>query len=155
MLGGKWTTFRKMGEDMIDNIEKTNFWKPTVSRTASLAIYGSTTVTSPPEPLYFYGSDLSNIVPMIRIDPDGWISTKLHLHRAQVIWAVREELARTTEDVLARRTRALFLDAREAIRIAPEVAELIAKESGRDGLWVESQVKEFRSLAKQYCLNIF
>ncbi len=69
---------------------------------------------------------------------------------AEVVWAARAEMARTVEDALARRTRALFLNARAAIAMAEPVARLLAEELDRDEAWVASQVKEFRALAEQY-----
>ena len=69
---------------------------------------------------------------------------------AEVVWAVREEMARTVEDVLARHTRALFLNANAAIAMAESVGKLMAAELGRDEAWVEAQVKEFHTLAEQY-----
>jgi glycerol-3-phosphate dehydrogenase len=72
---------------------------------------------------------------------------------AEVVWAVREEMARSIEDVLARRTRALFLNARAAIAMAPEVARLMAGELGRDRAWAEAEVARFTELATQYTLE--
>ena len=71
----------------------------------------------------------------------------------QVVWAVRNEMARTVEDVLARRTRALFLDARESIRIAPEVAEIMARELGKNKKWKADQIKSFEEVANNYFFN--
>jgi glycerol-3-phosphate dehydrogenase len=67
-----------------------------------------------------------------------------------VAWAVRKEWARTVEDVLARRTRALFLDARESVRIAPDVAKLMAKELGKKKKWQKEQIEQFNEIAKNY-----
>ena len=69
---------------------------------------------------------------------------------AEVVWAVREEMAMTVEDVLSRRVRLLFVDAREAMAAAPKVAQLMAKELGRDQAWIDGQVKDFTELAKTY-----
>ena len=69
---------------------------------------------------------------------------------AEVVWAAREEMARTVEDVLARRTRALFLNAKAAVRMAPRTAELLARELGRDTAWQQRQVAEFTQLARGY-----
>jgi glycerol-3-phosphate dehydrogenase len=70
--------------------------------------------------------------------------------RGEVIWAARSEMARTVEDVLSRRTRALMLDANAAIESAPVVADLMARELDRDGEWKASQLREFRNLAGTY-----
>ena len=72
---------------------------------------------------------------------------------AEVVWAAREEMARTVEDVLARRTRALFLNARAAIRMAPRVAALMARELGRDAAWETAQVGAFERTARGFALE--
>ena len=72
--------------------------------------------------------------------------------KAAVRWAARHEMARTVEDVLARRTRALLLDARASIEAAPMVAELLAADLGRDAAWQQAQVRDYSALAKGYLL---
>lgn len=72
---------------------------------------------------------------------------------AEVVWAVREEMAMTVEDVLARRLRAIFLDARSAIEVAPVVASIMAREMGKDKAWEEAQVNNFITLANGYLLT--
>ena len=67
-----------------------------------------------------------------------------------VIWAARREMARTVEDALARRTRALLLDARASAQCAPRVASLLAKELSRNERWQDEQVTAFRALAAGY-----
>jgi len=59
-------------------------------------------------------------------------------------------MARTVDDVLARRTRALPLHARAAIAMAPEVARLMAAELGRDNTWQQAQIEQFTRLAGHY-----
>jgi glycerol-3-phosphate dehydrogenase len=69
---------------------------------------------------------------------------------AEVVWAAREEMARSVEDVLARRIRALFLNAKAAIQMAPRVARILAAELGRDQRWQESQIRGFQEVAQGY-----
>jgi glycerol-3-phosphate dehydrogenase len=69
---------------------------------------------------------------------------------AEIIWAVREEMARTVEDVLSRRTRALLLGAQASIECAPRMARLIAGELGRDEGWEQRAVVEYRKVARNY-----
>ncbi len=69
---------------------------------------------------------------------------------AEVVHAVREEMARTVEDVLASRSRTLFLDARASVTAAPTVAKAMAAELGRDALWEAEQVSAFAALASSY-----
>ena len=94
---------------------------------------------NPADPLYYYGSDETFIKKIIEESGDEWISEKLQIHKAQVIWAVREEMARTVEDVLSRRTRGLLLDAKESICIAPLVAKTMAQEMNKDEAWMKGR----------------
>ncbi|MFB0974016.1 MAG: glycerol-3-phosphate dehydrogenase C-terminal domain-containing protein, partial [Bacteroidales bacterium] len=81
------------------------------------------------------------------------ISEKYGYTVAEVIWAVREEMAETVDDVLARRVRLLFIDAREAQKAAPKVAEVMAKELGRDQAWIDAQVADFTAISNNYFLK--
>ncbi|HVZ98251.1 MAG TPA: glycerol-3-phosphate dehydrogenase/oxidase [Chitinophagaceae bacterium] len=151
MLGGKWTTYRKMGEDMMNEVEKRMQWKHVASVTGLLHIHGYTTPADMSDALNFYGSDekpLKNIL----TGEDISISEKFELKKSQVIWAIREEMARTVEDVLSRRTRCLLLDARESIRVAPRVAEMMAGEMNKDEDWTKRQIDDFNFVAKNYVL---
>ena len=102
-----------------------------------------------------YGSDALLLQDLIRAEPA--LASPLHpalsYCGAEVVWAARAEMARTVEDVLARRTRALFLNARAAIEVAPATARLLARELDRDGAWQAQQVDEFRTLAQGYLVN--
>jgi len=151
MLGGKWTTYRKMGEDMINRVEKELNWPHKKTTTASLHIYGYADQVNWSDPLYFYGSDALRI--RQRMNGDEWISDSLKINKMQVLWAVEYEMARTVEDVLSRRTRALLLNAYESVRMAPIVAKIMAAELKKDDLWVREQVETFTQLANQYILK--
>ncbi len=125
IIGGKWTTYRKMGEDMINHMERKLGWPVTNSKTKHLPIHGYFTGADWTDPFYFYGSDAIYIKENIN---GVLVSEKLNIYEAQVRWAVTHEMARTVEDVLARRTRALFLDAAECMRIAEQVSEIMMQE---------------------------
>lgn len=153
ILGGKWTTYRKMGEDMIDRVEKELHWKHITSATASLHIHGYTIQFNQSDPLSYYGSDETYIKTIMMESGNEWISEKLQIRKAQVIWAIREEMARTVEDVLSRRTRTLLLDAKESILIAPLVAGEMAKEMNKDESWIDEQMKIFKIVAANYALD--
>ena len=153
IIGGKWTTYRKMGEDMIDRVEQQLKWTHVPSTTSSLHIHGYTTESSSGDPLYYYGSDEIFIREIIEEKRNEWISEKLLIKNAQVIWAIQHEMARTVEDVLSRRTRALLLDARESIRVASLVAKTMAFEMNKDENWINSQVEMFQSVAANYMLD--
>ncbi len=153
IIGGKWTTYRKMGEDMMNRIEKKMQWQRKKSVTAHLSIHGATETSDRNDPLYFYGSDIFQIQNRINNETDQWLSEALRIHSVHVEWAVEHEMARTLEDVLARRTRALFLDARETVRIAPQAAAIMAKAMNKDENWKEQQLMAFYKLAKLYMLS--
>jgi glycerol-3-phosphate dehydrogenase len=155
VAGGKWTTYRHMAEDSVDHAATLGRLteKPCVTRT--LNVHGFHRQAQNFGPLAVYGSDALLIQDLIRAEPA--LATPLHSALpccgAEVVWAARAEMARTVEDVLARRTRALFLNARAATEMAPETARLVARELGRDAQWQAQQVEEFRALAEGYLVS--
>ena len=155
ITGGKWTTYRRMGEDTIDKAIEIGKLTAKPSVTKDLPIHGSKTDVDRNDHLYIYGSDEEAVLAMLKENSE-W-ARKLHLDmpylKVEVIWAVRHEMARSVEDVLARRVRALFLNARAAIDMAPEVARLIAKELVKNKVWEEEQVQAFTNLANGYLLE--
>ncbi len=153
IIGGKWTTYRKMGEDMMNNIEKKLGWNHVKPVTGEMHVHGYSENLNWNDPFYFYGSDAEKIKQKMNGSANNWLSESLKIHEKQVVWAVENEMARNTEDVLARRTRALLLDARESIRICPQVAHIIANVLGKNEDWVENEIISFTKLAKQYILN--
>lgn len=152
IIGGKWTTFRKMGEDMVNVVEKRLGWTPKQTRTDVQKIHGFAEHLNWDDPLYFYGSDMMLLKNKMNGSANNWLSERLKIHEIQVRWAVRNEMARTVEDVLARRTRALLLDAKESVRISRRVAEIIADELGKSNDWTEKQINDYKTLAKEYQL---
>jgi glycerol-3-phosphate dehydrogenase len=142
-----------MGEDMVNRIEKDLQWTHLQPATSSLHIHGYEKNVNWNDPFYFYGSDASLLRAQMNGDANEWISEELRIHKTQVIWAVKHEMARTLEDVLSRRTRALLLNAKESIRIAPVVAGIMARTMNKDERWIREQVEEFTRLAKQYTLK--
>jgi glycerol-3-phosphate dehydrogenase len=153
IIGGKWTTYRKMAEDTIDKAVMLGGLTERECITHHLPVHGyRMDIDAYNDPLAFYGLDKEHVLSISDEEKryNGWISEKLQIHKSQVAWAVRKEWARTVEDILARRTRALFLDARESVRIAPEVAGLMAKELDMKKKWVKQQVEAFNAVAKNY-----
>ncbi|RYZ95201.1 MAG: glycerol-3-phosphate dehydrogenase/oxidase, partial [Sphingobacteriaceae bacterium] len=126
MLGGKWTTYRKMAEDMMNKVEQELEWSHRSSATANHNIHGYTTAVDTDDPLHFYGSHAEMLQQKINDTGNIYISESLKINTAQIAWAIENEMARTVEDFLSRRTRAIFLDAMEARRIAPDVAGIMA-----------------------------
>lgn len=152
ITGGKWTTYRQMAEEAVDRALAVAHLNPRPCHTRSLRIHGAEGEREPTDPLSVYGADASHLEQLMRDDPG--LAQPLHkalpLCGAQVVWAARQEMARTLDDVLARRTRALFLNARAALDLAPAVAELLARELGRDATWADRQLREFRQIARGY-----
>ncbi len=152
MTGGKWTTYRKMGEEAVDHAVLVAGLDEHPCKTEHLRIHGWLDHDDRSDPLRFYGSDARCIKDLIVKTPD--LGKRLHdalpYTRAEVVWAVREEMARSVEDVLARRTRALLLDARASIEAAPETARIMADEAGRDSNWQAEQVAAYTELASHY-----
>ncbi len=154
ITGGKWTTYRQMAEDCIDRAIESSGFTSRPSMTHELKLHGCPLDGSMPISSRYqsYGTDASLIEKMIEVQVE--LGEQLHpdlpIRAAEVVWAVRNEWARTVEDVLARRTRALFLNARAAIAMAPEVAQWMAKELNRDAAWQSTQINSFEQIAKNY-----
>jgi glycerol-3-phosphate dehydrogenase len=155
VIGGKWTTYREMGEDIIDKLQKTIRLPKKESITENLKIHGYQKNSNLNNPLYFYGSDQDKINELINKDNtlSELLSKKLNIIKAQVVFAVKNEFARNTYDVLARRTRSLFLDVEESIKIAPQVIKIIAKELNKDNKWQKEELKRFIKIAEGYLPN--
>ncbi|WP_185863407.1 glycerol-3-phosphate dehydrogenase/oxidase [Blattabacterium cuenoti] len=157
IIGGKWTTYRKMAEDTVNKAIEIGNLQKSPSVTKNLKIYGSySSYDQKSQNLYWnkYGEDEYHIKKLIEKNPLLGVSLiskdSSYYTEAEVIWMVRYEMARTIEDVLARRFRLLFLNAKKAIDIAPRVAALMAKELSRDDKWEKSQIDAFKKLAMQY-----
>lgn len=155
LTGGKWTTYRKMAEDATDQAETLGDLDPKPCITHELPIHGWTDVDVEADPFEIYGADSPQIHELIteNLHLSEPIHPDLPYLKAEVIWHVRMEMARTVEDVLARRTRALLLNARASIEAAPDVAGLMAKELGRNEDWQQAQVETYTELARGYVFS--
>ncbi len=155
ITGGKWTTYRKMAEDTVDKAAMVAGLVRKKCRTENMPIHGRLTEVDYNDPLYYYGSDADYMRDIVSDHPE--LGKRLHKRlpytSVEVLWSVRHEMARSVEDILARRQRALFLDARAAIEIAPKVARILAGELKRDENWQQNQVKLFTELARGYYLE--
>ena len=159
ITGGKWTTYRRMGQDTIDQAIALGQLPPATSRTAHLPIHGAAApgaVADCARPLCRLRQRPAGPAPTAGrrpgAGPKSWMPGS-NFCQAEVVWAARHELARTVEDVLARRVRLLFLDAAAAMRVAPAVAALLARELGHDAAWQARQVAAFEELARVYSLD--
>jgi glycerol-3-phosphate dehydrogenase len=154
VTGGKWTTYRHMAEDCVDQAATLAQLPEKPCVTHHLHIHGFRDDAGP-DPLAIYGSDAQEIRRLIETDTQ--LGEPLHpalpYIKAEVVWAARQEMARTIEDVLARRTRALFLNARAAQEMAPAVADSMAKELGWSEAEQARQLATFRELASNYVLR--
>lgn len=155
IVGGKWTTYRHMAEDAVNHAATLGKLEDRPCVTRDLRIHGYREMTQLKEPWFVYGSDADRIRAFVDATPELALlmHPQLPYIAAEVVWAVREEMARTVEDVLARRTRALFLNAHAALAMAPQVAELMAQELNKPESWVDAQLHSFRQLAAQYRLG--
>jgi glycerol-3-phosphate dehydrogenase len=155
ITGGKWTTYRKMGQDTVDRAARVAGLPERPSVTESLRLHGWIEAISPASERTDYGAD-EPAVDRLAAEQPGWgepLHPRLPYRICEVVWAARHEMARTVEDVLARRTRALFLDARASLDAAPTVARLLARELGRREGWVRGQVEAFEAVARGYLLS--
>lgn len=155
ITGGKWTTYRKMAEDTVDHAAVLAGLDSVASPTKELQIHGYHPSSERFGALAAYGADAPELLALVDSDPA--LGEPLHpllpAIRAEVVWAAREEMARSVEDVLSRRTRSLLLGARASVEAAPDVARLLAAELGRDDDWIDQQVEAFSELARRYVVE--
>ena len=155
ICGGKWTTYRHMAEDCVNQAATLARLPERPCVTGHLNIHGFHSSAERFGSLEVYGSDAPGVRKLM--ETDSPLAERLHpalpYTGAEVVWGARHEMARTVEDVLARRTRALFLNAGAAVEMAPRVAELLARELRRDEEWAARQVSAFRDMARGYLLN--
>jgi glycerol-3-phosphate dehydrogenase len=128
--GGKWTTYRKMAEDVVNQAFQSGGIKIEASPTRQVPL--------------LIESSVKRTGTAIRLHPEYPYTEE------DVIYAAKHSMACTVEDVLTRRIRLLFLDARAAIQIAPKVADILCEKLGKDRAWREKQLRDFNALAKQY-----
>ncbi len=152
ITGGKWTTYRKMAEETINEAARVGGLNMVKSNTATLAVHGASASIS--ERLGIYGKDAEAIRELMKESSGSDLIINGHPYtKAEVRWAVRNEMARTVEDVVARRLRLLFLDVEAAVEAAPVVAEIIAEELGYDEKRIKGQLHEFFKIASYYRLK--
>jgi len=155
LAGGKWTTYRKMAEDTVDQALLVAGLDDQPSVTKTLNIHGYHQHAQQFESLADYGADALEIKRLMDSDTNlaKSICHEPTIYAAEVIWTVRHEMARTVEDFLARRTRLLLLDAKKSMQIVPTVARLMASEMNKSESWLDSQVSDYNDLARNYLLH--
>jgi len=151
IVGGKWTSYRRMAEETLNRAIKAGLVSPAKCRTKNFAFYHNATILND-DRLKIYGDRAWEIEKMIAMDPAAakQLHTGLPYTYAEIKWICKNEMPVKIEDVLARRTRALLLDVRASIEIAPEVAATMAAEMGHDSKWIESEVAGYKALAERY-----
>ncbi len=153
ITGGKWTTYRSMAEKTIDKAIQSGGFKFVPSKTRDLKIHGYL-VRNPENDLSVYGTDADGIIALIETDHS--LSEKIHpsypYTKAEVKWFIENEMAITLEDILARRLRILFMDARAAMEAAPGIVKILSSLTGKDALWEKEQLQAFNELAKGYLI---
>lgn len=154
ITGGKWTTYRKMAEDTVDQAIQLARLDFEESVTKELRIHGYHSHADEFGDLEIYGSDAIAIQELLHNEPE--LNEKLHpnfpITLGEIIWFVRNEMARTVDDVLARRTRILLKNAKVSLEVAPKVAEVMAKEMNKDEKWIEDQINSFNVIAENYII---
>lgn len=155
IAGGKWTTYRKMAEDVVNQAATVAGLQEAECQTEDLRIHGWMKNVDRENPLHLYGSDKLSIDKMIQDNEElgEQLHERLPMIKAEVVWATREEMAMTVEDVLSRRTRCLLLDAEASREMAPEVARLMAEEAGYDKEWQQQQEDAYNKLVDGYVLS--
>jgi glycerol-3-phosphate dehydrogenase len=144
-----------MAEDAVDHAATLGRLDERPCVTRDLSVHGAIDGAERFGDLAAYGADAPAIQDLVRAEPS--LGERLHpalpTIGAEVAWAARHEMARTVEDVLARRSRALFLDARAALAMAPAAAEIMRRELGRDTAWAQAQIEAFARVAEGYVVG--
>ena len=155
ITGGKWTTYRKMAKDAVNNAAFVAKLPIVKCATRNLRLHGFSEGISYGDRLSSYGSDAETIRAYVTEQPS--LGEKMHPDfeyiMAEVLWSVKEEMAMTVDDILSRRTRMLFLDAKAAISSAPKVARLMADALGKDDTWIQEQLADFNDIAETYLVR--
>lgn len=155
ITGGKWTTYRRMAEDTVNKAIRLNLLPSKKCVSKNFRIHGYRPGPDLSNHMYVYGSDMIAIENLMKNDTD--MAAKIHPDYnytvAEVVWAVREEMARSVEDVLSRRVRLLVIDARAAKESAQKVAEVMAFELGYDQKWINEQIASFNEIAENFIIK--
>ncbi len=150
VLGGKWTTYRKIAEDAINTAISINKLKKKKCKTERTKLFGFKRNVSWSDPMHVYGSLKKKVESLGGINDNKSLSNKFYISNNIIEWSIIHEMALTIEDILARRTRCVFLDSKESKRIAPIVAQKMADVLGEDDKWIDAELKKFNKLIKNY-----
>jgi glycerol-3-phosphate dehydrogenase len=151
IIGGKWTSYRRMAEETIDRGIRAGKLEKRKCVTRDFRLFSDNLVCKT-ERFKIYGNKAAEIEKMIEEQPESGnqLDPGLPYTKAEIIWICRNEMPRTLEDVLARRTRALLLDVKASVKIAPEVADIMMHELDLGYSWKKEQLKDYNKLALNY-----
>jgi glycerol-3-phosphate dehydrogenase len=151
ITGGKWTTYRLMAKETIDKAIKAGFLEKRKCVTSGLRLNSSADNLNKKR-LHIYGDKAPEIEKIIEQDPamGAYIHPCLPYTIAEIMWICRNEMPVSIEDVLTRRTRALFLDTKASSEIAPVVAKIMAEEMNLGEYWQKEQVEEYKKIVVNY-----
>jgi len=151
IIGGKWTTYRCMAEETINVALKKGILEKRECITKNFSLTHDYSVDKS-DRMRIYGEGSAEIKRMIGENPElgALIDASLPYTKAEVLWIIRNEMPCTLTDLLARRTRSLFLDARASLHAAPIVADILAEELNKDASWKENQVREYNQVTLNY-----
>ena len=152
VLGGKWTTYRKIAEDTVDTLQAVGGLPERQCNTKTLPIFGYESHSNWEDPMHYYGTESKKIKALNPKKATLSLSNKFFISENQILWAIEKEMAINLEDILARRTRCLFLNAFETEKIAPKVATIMAKKLGHNETWIKNELTQFNSIIKKYQL---
>ncbi len=152
VLGGKWTTYRKMAEDTLNAAAMVGGLPTKKCKTRKLKLFGYQAGLSFDDPLHIYGSERTKVLNQGPESQNKSLSDKYYISKNQILYSMRYEMAMRLEDVIARRVRALFLDARETQRLLPEIAQIMAEELHKDAKWIKDEIKHTEQILKTYLL---
>lgn len=152
ITGGKWTTYRLMAEQCVDIAASRAGWQVPASATATLRLRACPEECNADGPYNAYGRDADAVAALgpAGHGADDRLHAALPYRMSECLWAIRHEMARRIDDVLARRTRALFLNARAAAEMAPLVADALRRELKLGDAVVKQQLDEFGTLVAGY-----
>ena len=152
VLGGKWTTYRKMAEDTLSAAAMVGGLPTKKCKTRKLKLFGYQAGISFDDPLHVYGSERTKVLSEGPEVQNKSLSDKYYISKNQILYSMRYEMAMRLEDVIARRVRALFLDARETQRLLPEIAQIMAEELHKDAKWIKDEIRHTEQILKTYLL---
>ena len=152
VLGGKWTTYRKMAEDTVNAAAMVGGLPTKKCKTRKLKLFGHESGLAFEDPLHVYGSERSAVLNQGPEIHNKSLSDKYYISKNQILYGIRQEMAMRLEDIVARRVRGMFLDAKETRRLLPEIAQIMAEELKKDSDWIKNEINQTKKILNTYTL---